>query len=151
MAPVFSALKGSPTTINLFFSLIFGVGQVVVGFACVVSAARGGRWRRLGVGLTALVGAWFVASGLGELIVSGMETTRSVWRSPSATMFAAARAQVDSALFLWTLVLLAVAALYAGVWRWKMRPAAGRSHVSSARGTLDADVGETVGDSLGHL
>ena len=59
--------------INLIGSLVFGVGQLVVGAFLLVHGIQAERWRRLGTFITMLVGAWFITSGSAELLVSGME------------------------------------------------------------------------------
>ncbi len=59
---------------------------------------RGGRWRPVRGYLLLLVAAWFVCSGIAELIVSGMETWRRLWGAPSAASFALWRGRVDLAL-----------------------------------------------------
>ena len=53
-----------------------------------------------------LIAAWFVCSGLAELIVSGMETWRQLWGTPSAVSFALWRGRVDLALVAASALLL---------------------------------------------
>jgi len=102
-------------TINLFLSLVFGVGQIVVGGALVAYGVTGGRWRRWRVALAAFVGAWFLASGVTELFVSGMETAQRLTGAPNPSAFAAWRGHADTALYTVTaaLALLGLAYLVA--------------------------------------
>jgi len=102
-------------TINLFLSLVFGVGQIVVGGALVAYGVTGGRWRRWRVALAAFVGAWFFASGVTELLVSGMEVAQRLTGAPNPSAFAALRGRADTALYTVTaaLALLGLAYLVA--------------------------------------
>ena len=112
-------------TVNLALSLIFGLGQLVVGGALVVYGATNGRWRRWRIALAALVGAWFVASGVTELIVSGMEVARRLTNTPSAATFALWRGRADIALYSVTaaLALIGLAYFVATLAGWLGRPA----------------------------
>jgi hypothetical protein len=56
---------------SLLISLVFGVGQCVVGVALGLRAARRGRWRRFPIFAAGMLGAWAICSGLAELVVSG--------------------------------------------------------------------------------
>ena len=73
--------------INLIGSLVFGVGQLVVGAFLLVHGIQAERWRRLGTFITMLVGAWFITSGSAELLVSGMELAQRLGHGPSAPAF----------------------------------------------------------------
>lgn len=53
-----------------------------------------------------LIAAWFVCSGIAELIVSGMETWRKLSGAPSAASFALWRGRVDLALVAASALLL---------------------------------------------
>jgi hypothetical protein len=111
-ARVFLAAAGMMETsaVSLALSLLFGVGQVLVGGGLAWHGARRGRWRRSGVFVVMLVGAWFFCSGLVELFVSGMEALQRLSGGPDAATFALWRARADVVLLVWT-ILLAVAGL----------------------------------------
>ncbi len=86
--------------LNLILSLLFGLGQVVVGSwlaRYALAGERRGQWR---VALLAFVGLWFVLSGVIELFVSGMESSQRVTGTPTALIFALWRGRADSALFI---------------------------------------------------
>ena len=110
-------------TVNLVLSLIFGVGQIVVGGALVGYGVTGGRWRRWRVALAAFIGAWFVASGGAELLVSGMEVAQRLTGAPTPAVFAAWRGHADAALFAVTaaLALGGLAYLVAALAGWPGR------------------------------
>ncbi len=97
-------------TVNLLLSLIFGAGQIVVGGALVGYGVTGGRWRRWRIALAAFAGAWFVASGITELLVSGMEVSRRLTNTPGAATFGLWRGRADTTLYAIT-ALLALAGL----------------------------------------
>ncbi|HEX6819913.1 MAG TPA: hypothetical protein VF120_16170 [Ktedonobacterales bacterium] len=101
--------------LKLIGSLLFGAGQVGIGAYLVVHGLQKNRWRRLGVVIAMLAGAWFITSGLAELLVSGMETAQRLGHGPTAAVFAQWRARADTLLFVVTLVLLAVGLGYVAV------------------------------------
>ncbi len=84
---------------NLILSLIFGVGQIVVGGGPAWYGLTPARWRQWRAVLAGAAGVWFFVSGVCELIVSGMELIRSLGGGPSATFFTQTRALTDGALF----------------------------------------------------
>lgn len=90
----------SPTSslVSLALSLLFGLAQLGIGGAFVRHMLLRGRWRPARGYFLLLVAAWFVCSGIAELIVSGMETWRRLWGAPSAASFALWRGRVDLAL-----------------------------------------------------
>lgn len=98
-------------SINLVLSLLFGVGQIVVGAFLVVHGRN--RWRRAGVFLLMLVGAWFVCSGIIELFVSGMESLQHISGVPDHATFTLWRGRADTALAVATGVIVAVGILVA--------------------------------------
>ena len=98
--------------INLIGSLIFGAGQLAVGAFLLVHGIRAERWRRLGTFLTMLVGAWFIASGVAELLVSGMELAQRLGHGPNAFTFTIWRGRADTVLLVVTLVLVGVGLAY---------------------------------------
>ena len=97
--------------VNLALSLLFGVGQIVVG-ALFVAHGRN-RWRRAGVFLVMLVGAWFVCSGVIELFVSGMESLQRLSGVPDHAAFSLWRGRADTALAVATGVILLVGGVVA--------------------------------------
>ncbi len=98
-------------SINLVLSLFFGVGQIVVGAFLVVHGRN--RWRRAGVFLLMLVGAWFVCSGIIELFVSGMESLQHISGVPDHAVFTLWRGRADTALAVATGVIVVVGILVA--------------------------------------
>ncbi|HEX8998054.1 MAG TPA: hypothetical protein VF812_18645 [Ktedonobacterales bacterium] len=105
--------------LNLILSLVFGLGQVIVGAWLAYRPLVRRRYLQWRVGLLAFVGLWFVSSGLIELLVSGMETSERLGAGPSASTFVAWRAHADSALFIATLLLTAGLLAYLAVLRWR--------------------------------
>lgn len=97
--------------INLVMSLVFGVGQIVVGGWLAWHVAHGGlgRWRQA---LLVAVGLWFVVSGCTELFVSGMETSLRLSGAPAAVTFALWRGRADTTLYVATAALLVGAVAY---------------------------------------
>lgn len=112
----------SVSPINLALSLLFGVGQIVVG-ALFVTHGRS-RWRRAGVFLLMLVGAWFVCSGVIELFVSGMESVQRLSGVPDHAAFSLWRGRADTALAVATVALLLTGLVVAmsGRLSWRRSP-----------------------------
>lgn len=109
-----------PVRLSLALSLVFGAGQVVVGIALVVHGVRQGRWRGGGtLYLATLCGLWLVASGLAELLVSGMVSAHTLIGMPGAPTVRLWRARADTWLLLVTIALCAAAA--AGLLAWRAR------------------------------
>ncbi|HLV99902.1 MAG TPA: hypothetical protein VKT82_14625 [Ktedonobacterales bacterium] len=106
-----AALSQTPL-LNLVLSLVFGVGQVVVGAAMIIFTLRRARWRRLSFFGLALIGAWLAASGITELVVSGTELLARLSSTISATSAQQIRARADTAFLDVSLALLAVGAAY---------------------------------------
>lgn len=107
--------------INLVLSLMFGLGQLVVGAWLAwypLTPARRGQWR---IAVLLFVGLWFVVSGAIELFVSGMETGQHLSGSPSAATFTFLRGQADSVLFGASAVLALGALAYPLALRWRAR------------------------------
>jgi hypothetical protein len=84
---------------NLILSLVFGVGQIVVGGGLAWYGLAPARWRQWRAVLAGAAGVWFFVSGVCELIVSGMELSRELGGGPSAAVFAQTRALADGGLF----------------------------------------------------
>jgi hypothetical protein len=98
--------------INFILSLVFGVGQVVVGGWLAWHVAHGnlGRWRTT---LLVAVGLWFMASGCAELCVTGMETSLRLTGAPAEAVIALWRGRADTALFVATGALVVGGLIYA--------------------------------------
>lgn len=84
--------------INLVLSLMFGVGQLVAGVFVAWRVLGKGTWRRPNMLLLLTLSCWFVASGICELFVSGMETAQTIGGVPSPATFTLWRARADDAL-----------------------------------------------------
>lgn len=97
--------------INLILSLVFGAGQIVAGVLVTRNMLAGGSWRRPRALLLIAVSCWFIASGVCELFVSGMETAQSVGGTPSPATLALWRGCADEALLG---VSVALVVLFAG-------------------------------------
>jgi len=87
---------------NLILSLIFGVGQIVVGGGLVWYGLAPARWRQWRAVLAGMVGLWFFISGVCELLVSGMELSQRLGGGPRAAVFVQTRGLADGALFVAT-------------------------------------------------
>lgn len=107
------------SAVNLLLSLLFGVGQIVVGGALVLQGRR--RWRRAGVFVMMLAGAWFVCSGFIELFVSGMESLQRLSGLPDHATFSIWRGRADAVLAAATvaLVLVGVGVAVSGRLSWR--------------------------------
>ena len=117
---------------NLILSLIFGVGQIVVGGGLAWYGLAPARWRQWRAVLAGVAGAWFFVSGVCELIVSGMELSRELGGGPGAATFAQTRALADGALFAATAALAVGLAAYFIAWGLLVRRTPGQ--VESERG-----------------
>jgi hypothetical protein len=99
-------------SVSLLLSLLFGVGQVVVGGGAALRIWRAGTWRSPATYILLLIGLWFVGSGVAELAVSGMEVARNVTGHPSAAAFDLWRGRIDAGLVAVTVALLVCLAAY---------------------------------------
>jgi hypothetical protein len=115
------AASAASSPVLLAISLIFGAGQLVVGAGLVARGLRSGRWRRLGVYVATLLGAWFCCSGAVELFVATLVTTSQVWGAPTPALLAWLRQSADTALLAATFALAVPLVLYP-LWR-RLRPA----------------------------
>jgi hypothetical protein len=106
--------------VGLVGSLIFAAGQLVVGGLLVWHGTQGQRWRRGGVFVAMLAGAWFVWSGAIELFVSGMEISQRLAHTPSPAAFALWRGRADTVLVVVTIALALVGAAYAVAYRMRL-------------------------------
>jgi type IV secretory pathway VirB2 component (pilin) len=107
------------SAINLALSLLFGVGQIIVGGALVLNGRR--QWRRAGVLLMMLAGTWFVCSGTIELFVSGMESVQRLSGVPDSATFSLWRGRADGLLALATvaILLIGIGAMLSGKISWR--------------------------------
>lgn len=107
------------SSVNLALSLLFGVGQIVVGVLLVRHGWT--RWRRGGVFVMMLAGAWFVCSGVIELFVSGMEALQRISGVPDHSTFSLWRGRADRTLAVATgaLLLLGIVVLLSGRLSWR--------------------------------
>lgn len=103
-------LLSQPPLTNLILSLIFGVGQIMVGIGMAVYTARKGRWRQLRFFGMAVLGAWIACSGITELIVSGSELLARQSSALSAAQATQLRAAADQAFLVASIMLLLFAA-----------------------------------------
>lgn len=103
---------------NLILSLVFGVGQVVVGGWLALYPLAHGRFWRWRQGLMVFVGSWFVVSGIVELIVSGMETSQRLTGAPGAAVFTVWRGRADTTLFVASAILACGVLVYPLALRW---------------------------------
>jgi hypothetical protein len=107
---------------NLIMSLIFGVGQVGVGSWLVWyelaprAWRRPSHWRDWRAILAGAAGVWFIVSGVCELIVSGMETSRLRGGGPSLAAYDVTKTAADGVLFAVTAALAVALAVYVGAW-----------------------------------
>jgi hypothetical protein len=120
----------------LAISLLFGVGQLVVGALLVGRGLRGGRWRRLSVYVATILGVWLACSGIVELYVSGLALASLSWGVPSPRDLAQWRQRADDVLLGATGALALLLLLYPA-WR-RLRPEQGRQ--GSRSGTLTESV-----------
>lgn len=122
--------------LNLILSLVFGVGQIIVGAWLAWHSLAHGRYRLWRMGMMAFVGVWFVVSGVVELFVSGMETSQRLSGTPSALVFLLWRWRADTMLFTLSALLAGGALVYALVaWRWHVAAgaSAGKSEMEGER------------------
>lgn len=90
--------------ITLVMSLVFAIGQILIGGGAMWYAARRVRTWRAGIMLTFALGLWFFCSGLAELLVSGMEAARDLGRGPNTATFALWHTRADAFLLAVTVV-----------------------------------------------
>ncbi len=105
--------------LNLILSLVFGLGQVIVGAWLARYPLTGGRRREWRAALVGFVGLWFIVSGVTELFVSGMETSQRLTSAPAAATFALWRGRADTLLFVASAVLALGALIYPVALRWR--------------------------------
>lgn len=119
---------------NLILSLIFGLGQVIVGAWLAGYSLAPQRRRQWRLALMLFVGLWFVVSGLVELFVSGMETSQRLHGAPSAVVFTLWRAYADSVLFVASAILALGAVIYPLLLRWREVSRAGAEPDTTLKG-----------------
>lgn len=106
----------SPATLSLTISLVFGVGQCVVGAALLIRAVRAHNWRRPSLFVSGILGAWAICSGIAELIVSGLTAFSLASGSTAPSALSAVRHAADMALLVASGVLVLPLLLYP-LWR----------------------------------
>lgn len=111
-------LDGFVVSINLAFSLLFGLGQLVLGLLFVRRILARGAWRAPKWFLLLVIAAWFAMSGVTELFVSGMEVSRSITGHPAARSFGVWRGRADTILAIYSALLLAALVGFALRWRF---------------------------------
>ncbi|MGE5333991.1 MAG: hypothetical protein ACM3N4_04760 [Nitrososphaerota archaeon] len=99
------------SAVNLGLSLLFAIGQIVVGSWLVVHGRN--RWRHGSVFVMMLAGAWFVCSGIIELFVSGMESLQRLSGVPDLATFSLWRGRADTTLAVATGMILVIGVLVA--------------------------------------
>jgi hypothetical protein len=125
--------------LNLILSLVFGLGQVIVG-AWLAYPLLGERRRQWRVALLAFVGLWFAVSGVIELFVSGMEMSQRLVGAPAAAGFALWRGRADTVLFVASALLALGAVVYLLALRWRFA-----NHADDSGGAPDATREEEQG------
>jgi hypothetical protein len=139
-----SAAVSQTSLPNLYISLAFGVGQIVVGAAMIIYAARRARRRQMTFFVLALLAAWLAASGLTEIIVSGTELLARLGSSISATAAQQIRARADAVFFDVSLVLIAAGAVYLLVARRWLAPHKSEDvHTSAADVSGNSNISQT--------
>ena len=106
------AAAAQPPVTNLYLSLAFGAGQVIIGVAMALFVTRKRRWRQITFALLAFIGIWFACSGITELIVSGAEVLARTSHTLSSASASHLRAQADQAFLIASLILLTIGAAY---------------------------------------
>ena len=101
-----------PPLANLYLSLVFGAGQVIIGAAMALFVTRKRRWQKMTHALLAFIGIWFAFSGITELIVSGAEVLARIAHTLSLAGASHLRAQADQAFWIASLILLTIGAAY---------------------------------------
>ena len=133
------AAANPPPLTNLYLSLAFGAGQVIIGAAMAIFVTQKRRWQKITFGLLAVIGIWFAFSGITELIVSGAELLARSAHALSPGSASLLRAQADQAFLIASLILLAIGAAYLLIIRlWFHRQLA-----NSARSTTEEVSGTT--------
>ena len=105
--------------VNLILSLIFGIGQIVIGGLVARHSSGRGLWSDTRRFLLLLVSLWFICSGFLELFVSVMETVERFGGYFPTPAFNLWRGRADTVLLLVSLVLLACLLAYAILKRFR--------------------------------
>ncbi len=111
-----AASTTSASTLSLAISLVFGVGQCVVGAALLVRALRAHNWQRPAIFVSGILGAWAICSGIAELLVSGLAAFSLTSGSTAPSALAGVRHLADTALLVAS-ALLALPLLVYPFWR----------------------------------
>lgn len=102
----FATASTSPATLPLTISLIFGVGQCVVGAGLLVRALRAHNWQRPALFVSGVLGAWAICSGMAELVVSGFTAFSLSSRVAGPSALSGVRHAADTALLVASGVLV---------------------------------------------
>lgn len=105
--------------INLLLSLLFGLGQVVVGGVVAWRVLAGKSWRRPSMLLLLALCCWFMVSGATELFVSGLEMAHTMGGAVTSASFALWRARADDFLLVASIVLFVVFTGWTVAVRWR--------------------------------
>lgn len=100
-------------------SLLFGLGQVVVGGVVTWRLVTRKGWRRPSMLLLLALCCWFMVSGVTELFVSGLETAHTMGGAVSSASFALWRARADDFLLVASIVLLVLFTSWSIALRWR--------------------------------
>ena len=106
------ATATQPPLTNLYLSLAFGIGQIIIGAVMALFVTRKRRWQKMTHALLAFIGIWFAFSGITELIVSGAEVLARTGHTLSSAQASYLRAQADQAFLIASLILLTIGAAY---------------------------------------
>ncbi|HEX6776678.1 MAG TPA: hypothetical protein VF099_00680 [Ktedonobacterales bacterium] len=129
------AIATQPPLTNLYLSLAFGAGQVIVGAAMALFVTRKRRWQKMTLALLAFIGTWFAFSGITELIVSGAEVLARTGHTLSIASASHLRSQADQAFLIASLILLTLGAAYlllARLWLKRQPPKSATSATEEA-------------------
>jgi hypothetical protein len=112
MALLAALVTSPPPLTNLLLSLLFGVGQIIVGTGMAIYTARQLRWHQFRFFAMAVLGAWIACSGITELIVSGSELLARQSSALSVAQAAQLRTAADQAFLAASIILLLVFAAF---------------------------------------
>lgn len=133
---IFATATQPPLT-NLYLSLAFGVGQVIIGAVMALFVTRKRRWQKMTHALLAFIGIWFAFSGITELIVSGAEVLARTSHTLSTAQASHLRAQADQAFLIASLILLTIGAAYLLLTRLWLNRQPAKSATSATEAAID--------------
>lgn len=142
------AIAAQPPLTNLYLSLAFGAGQIIVGAAMALFVTRKRRWQKMTLALLAFIGIWFAFSGITELIVSGAEVLARTSHTLSIASASHLRSQADQAFLIASLILLASGAAYLLLARrWLKRQPSSRSVSAAEEAISKAEISSKLEDA----